>query len=74
MNDERGDNDLEKQINDLKMKIKVYESGLFNIKKLKYKIVELESEIIKKNNLIEGMKKIIEDLSSKWEYKIYNNF
>ena len=36
MNDERGDNDLEKQIKDLKMKIKVYESGLFNIKKLKY--------------------------------------
>ena len=65
MNDERGDNDLEKQINDLKMKIKVYESGLFNIKKLKYKIVELESEIIKKNNFIEGMKKIIEDLSAK---------
>ena len=65
MNDERGDNDLEKQIQDLKMKIKVYESGLFNIKKLKYKIVALESEIIKKNNLIEGMKKIIEDLSAK---------
>jgi|TARA_R100001015_G_C4476819_1_gene58613 chaperonin cofactor prefoldin len=65
MNDERGDNDLEKQISDLKMKIKVYESGLFDIKKLKYEIVELQSEIIKKNNLIEGMKKIIEDLSAK---------
>jgi len=65
MNDERGDNDLEKQISDLKMKIKVYESGLFDIKKLKYEIVELQSEIIKKNNLIEGMKKIIEDLSTK---------
>ena len=35
------------------------------IKKLKYKIVELESEIIRKDNLIEGMKKIIEDLSTK---------
>ena len=35
------------------------------MQKLKYKIVELESEIIKKNNLIEGMKKIIEDLSAK---------
>jgi len=65
MNDERGDNDLEKQISDLKMKIKVYESGLFDIKKLKYEIVKLQSEIIKKNNLIEGMKKIIEDLSAK---------
>ena len=65
MNVDRGDIDLDKQFQEFKLKIKVYESGLFNIKKLKYKIVELESEIIKKNNLIEGMKKIIEDLSAK---------
>ena len=65
MKDDRGQLDLTKQIEDLTLKIKVYESGLFDIKKLKYKIVELESEIIKKDNLIQGMKKIIEDLSSK---------
>tara|TARA_Y100000401_G_scaffold31723_1_gene23165 strand:- start:322 stop:519 length:198 start_codon:yes stop_codon:yes gene_type:complete len=65
MKDDRGHLDLTKQIEDLTLKIKVYESGLFDIKKLKYKIVELESEIIKKDNLIQGMKKIIEDLSSK---------
>ena len=65
MKDNRGHLDLTKQIEDLTLKIKVYESGLFDIKKLKYKIVELESEIIKKDNLIQGMKKIIEDLSSK---------
>lgn len=65
MKDDRGELDLTKQIDDLKLKLQVYESGLFDVKKLKYKVVELESEIIKKNNLIEGMKKIIEDLSSK---------
>ena len=65
MKDNRGHLDLTKQIEDLTLKIKVYESGLFDIKKLKYKIVELESEIIRKDNLIEGMKKIIEDLSTK---------
>ena len=65
MKDDRGELDLTRQIDDLKLKIKVYESGLFDVKKLKHKINELESEIIRKNNLIEGMKKIIEDLSTK---------
>ena len=57
--------ELQEEIETLKLKIQVYESGLFDIKKLKYKIDELESEIIRKDNLIEGMKKIIEDLSTK---------
>ena len=57
--------ELQEEIETLKLKIQVYESGLFDIKKLKYKIVELESKIIRKDNLIEGMKKIIEDLSAK---------
>ena len=57
--------ELQEEIETLKLKIQVYESGLFDIKKLKYKIVELESGIIRKDNLIEGMKKIIEDLSAK---------
>ena len=57
--------ELQEEIETLKLKIQVYGSGLFDIKKLKYKIVELESEIIRKDNLIEGMKKIIEDLSTK---------
>jgi|TARA_R100000482_G_scaffold4804_1_gene1640 hypothetical protein len=65
MKDDRGELDLTRQIDDLKLKIKVYESGLFDVKKLKHKINELESKIIIKNNLIEGMKKIIEDLSTK---------
>ena len=61
----RSSKELQEEIETLKLKIQVYESGLFDIKKLKYKIVELESEIIRKDNLIEGMKKIIEDLSAK---------
>ena len=61
----KSSNELQEEIKTLKLKIQVYESGLFDIKKLKYKIVELESEIIRKDNLIEGMKKIIEDLSAK---------
>ena len=57
--------ELQEEIETLKLKIQVYESGLFDIKKLKYRINELEGEVIKKDNLIEGMKKIIEDLSAK---------
>ena len=35
------------------------------MKELKFKILKLESEIIKKDNLIEGLKKVITDLSVK---------
>jgi len=61
----KSSNELQEEIETLKSKIQVYESGLFDIKKLKYRINELEGEVIKKDNLIEGMKKIIEDLSTK---------
>ena len=36
-----------------------------SVKKFKHEIAELKSKIIEKDNLIQGMKKIIEDLSSK---------
>jgi hypothetical protein len=58
MNDERGDRDLEVQIAGYKELIK-------DMKELKFKILKLESEIIKKDNLIEGLKKVITDLSVK---------
>ena len=58
MNDERGDRDLEVQIAGYKELIK-------DMKELKFKILKLESEIIKKDNLIEGLKKVITDLSAK---------
>tara|TARA_R100001509_G_scaffold21288_1_gene11113 strand:+ start:60 stop:260 length:201 start_codon:yes stop_codon:yes gene_type:complete len=63
MKDDRGELDLTRQIDDLKSKIKVYESDLFNSKKLRFKIKQLESNIIEKDNLIDGMRKIIDDLS-----------
>ena len=65
MKDDRGELDLTRQIDELQSKLNVYESGLFSIKKFKHEISELKSKIIEKDNLIQGMKKIIEDLSSK---------
>jgi len=63
--DDRGEHDLERKIEQLKLKIRTYQELMKDTKSLKFKITELESEIIKKDNLIEGMKKIIDDLSMK---------
>jgi len=63
--DDRGEHDLTLQIERLQLKIRTYEELIKNTKELKFKITMLESEIIKKDNLIEGMKKIIDDLSAK---------
>ena len=63
--DDRGEHDLERKIEQLELKIRTYQELMQDTKALKYKITTLESEIIKKDNLIEGMKKIIDDLSMK---------
>jgi chaperonin cofactor prefoldin len=63
--DDRGEHDLERKIEQLELKIRTYQELMKDTKSLKFKITELESEIIKKDNLIEGMKKIIDDLSMK---------
>ena len=63
--DDRGEHDLERQIEHLQLKVRTYEELIKDLKALKFKIKMLESEIIKKDNLIEGMKKIIDDLSIK---------
>ena len=63
--DERGEHDLERRIEQLQLKIRTYQELIKDSKALKFKITMLESEIIKKDNLIEGMKKIIDDLSIK---------
>ena len=63
--DDRGDHDLERQIEQLQLKIRTYEELMGDTKKLKWEVKRLESEIIKKDNLIEGMKQIITDLSDK---------
>ena len=63
--DDRGEHDLERKIEQLELKIRTYQDLMKDTKALKFKITTLESEIIKKDNLIEGMKKIIDDLSIK---------
>ena len=63
--DDRGEHDLERQIERLQLKVRTYEELIKDSKALKFKIKMLESEIIKKDNLIEGMKRIIDDLSTK---------
>jgi len=63
--DDRGEHDLERQIEQLQLKIRTYEELMGDTKKLKWEVKRLESEIIKKDNLIEGMKQIITDLSEK---------
>ena len=63
--DDRGEHDLERKIEQLELKVRTYQELMQDTKALKYKITTLESEVIKKDNLIEGMKKIIDDLSTK---------
>ena len=63
--DDRGDHDLERQIEQLQLKIRTYEELMGDTKKLKWEVKRLESEIIKKDNLIQGMQQIITDLSEK---------
>jgi|TARA_A100000172_G_scaffold65663_1_gene45189 hypothetical protein len=63
--DDRGEHDLERQIEQLQLKIRTYEELLGDTKELKWELKKLESEIIKKDNLIKGMKQIIADLSEK---------
>ncbi len=46
MKDDRGELDLTRQIDELKSKLSVYESGLFSVKKFKHEIAELKSKII----------------------------
>ena len=63
--DDRGEHDLERRIEQLQLKVRTYQELIKDSKALKFKIKMLESEIIKKDNLIEGMKRIIDDLSAK---------
>ena len=65
MKDDRGNLNLTKQIEDLKLQVETYEELMGDTKKLKWEVKKLESEIIKKDNLIQGMKRIITYLSEK---------
>ena len=63
--DDRGEHDLERRIEQLQLKVRTYQELIKDSKALKFKITMLESEIIKKDNLNQGMKQIISDLSEK---------
>ena len=63
--DDRGEHDLERKIERLELQIRTYKELIKDSKALKFQISMLQGEVIKKDNLIEGMKKIIDDLSIK---------
>ena len=72
MNDERGDSDLEKQIDTLKTRVKDLEEineghRMLNgeLRKEIFFWKEKSSESEKDKNLLQGYKKVIQDLSSK---------
>ena len=56
--DDRGEHDLERKIEQLQLKIRIYERL---IKENKSKLLELESELVEKDVLIRGLKQIVED-------------
>ena len=64
MKDDRGQLDLTKQIDDLKQTIEGYKLLLQMQKKELWKLRMATSELEKANNLLQGYKKVIEDLGS----------
>ena len=69
MKDDRGDLDLEKQISNLKNTIKFYQQILRDAQKQIYFWKKFWYESQKKENLLQGYKKVIENLSNKLNQK-----
>ena len=76
MNDERGDSDLEKQIDTLKARVKELEDINEGHRELNGELrkeiffwKEKSSESEKDKNLLQGYKKVIQDLSDKLRLK-----
>jgi hypothetical protein len=69
MKDDRGDLDLTKQIDDLKLTIKMYQSILLDAQKQIYYWKTFWYESQSKENLLQGYKKVIQDLSNKLRRK-----
>mgnify|MGYP001066289226 CR=1 FL=1 len=65
MKDDRGDLDLTKQIEKLKDSIEGYKFLLKLQKEQLWKLKQISSENEKNKNLLQGYKKVIEDLSIK---------
>tara|TARA_R100000908_G_C3627723_1_gene70102 strand:- start:315 stop:521 length:207 start_codon:yes stop_codon:yes gene_type:complete len=63
MKDDRGELDLERQIDDLNKTIKGYKVFLQTQREELWKLRQVSSELEKANNLLQGYKKVIEDLS-----------
>ena len=65
MKDDRGELDLTRQIDDLHATIAAYRD-LINVQKLEiFELKKISSENEKNKNLLQGYKKVIEDLSNK---------
>ena len=65
MKDDRGSNDLEKQIKDLKLTIQMYQTILRDAQKQIYYWKTFWYESQSKENLLQGYKKVIQKLSNK---------
>ena len=69
MKDDRGDLDLTKQIEDLKLTIKMYQAILRDAQKQSYYWKNFWYESQSKENLLQGYKKVIQQLSDKLRRK-----
>ena len=69
MKDDRGDLDLTKQIEQLQLTIKMYQSILRDAQKQIYYWKTFWYESQSKENLLQGYKKVIENLSDKLRRK-----
>jgi len=69
MKDDRGDLDLTKQIDDLKLTIKMYQSILRDAQKQIYYWKTFWYESQSKENLLQGYKKVIQKLTDKLKQK-----
>ena len=69
MKDDRGDLDLTKQIEQLQLTIKMYQSILRDAQKQIYYWKTFWYESQSKENLLQGYKKVIENLSNKLRQK-----
>ena len=69
MKDDRGNLDLTKQIDNLKLTIKMYQNILRDAQKQIYYWKKFSYENEQNKNLLQGYKKVIEDLSNKLRSK-----
>ena len=69
MKDDRGELDLTKQVEDLKLTIKFYQSLLKDAQKQIYYWKNFWYESQSKENLLQGYKKVIQQLSDKLRRK-----